>query len=142
MRFIFMATKTFAVMLIATTAIFAKAEPSVYFCNTTEFAQVTDDGVGNIKSYPFRLFVDLDQKKIKISGDIAIAPLETLHDGQDNHVMPWTISSDKGEDAFFAFNSSILLDFQNGQLAATKLAYRSVKPGFLLSSLLASCEKF
>lgn len=135
-----MTMKTLAFTLIAITVNFAKAEPVVYFCNTTNYAQVTDEKVGNIRSYPLKLFVDLEQGKVKISGDVLAIEIE---DGASiGRVRAWRDAAEYGQDAFFAHDPSHLLDFQNGQLASTSILKLKDPEEFIISSYLASCEKF
>ena len=123
-------------LLIAGFSVAAKAEPTVYYCNTTEYAQVTGGGVIDVKSYPFKLFVD--KAKVKISGDID--PIE-ITSGADGTVLPMSLSKD-GNDDFLAFNYKAVLDFRNRQLAYTTVRRRAIDGDFLLSSLLADCDKF
>ena len=79
-------TKQFlAALLIAGLSATAKAEPTVYYCNTTKFADVDKDEIQKIRSYPFKLFVDLKNSKIKVAGEIA------NFEASGAQVIPWTL---------------------------------------------------
>ena len=128
-------------LLIAGLLATAKAEPVAYFCNTTQYAEVTDDEVSNIRSYPFKLLVDLEQGKVKISGDIS--PIEIVDGKFFGRVEPWG-GDEAGlrQDSFFAHDPTIVLDFRDGQLAFTGIGKLTSTDDFIIASYLASCEKF
>ena len=55
-------------LLIAGFSVTAKAEPTVYYCNTVSYAEVTEGKVSDVRSYPFKLFIDFAERKIKVAG--------------------------------------------------------------------------
>ena len=133
--------KLLTALLIAGISATAKAEPVAYFCNTTKYAQVTDDEVSKIRSYPFKLLVDLEQGKVKISGEIS--PIEIVDGKFFGRVKPWGgDETGLGQDSFFAHDPTIILDFRDGQLASTRIGELRGTDDFLISSYLASCDKF
>ena len=127
-------------LLIAGISLTANAELVVYYCNTTSYGQVTNEGVDNIRSYPFKLFIDLEQGKVKISGEIS--PIEIVNGTRFGRVKSWGDEVGLGQGSFFAHDPTIILDFRHGQLASTRLGELKGTDDFLISSYLASCEKF
>ena len=55
---------------LAGTSMAVKAEPVVYYCNTQHFAQITEDGVANVKSYPFKMKVDSSRRTVEFRGEV------------------------------------------------------------------------
>ena len=129
-------------LLIAGFSVTAKAEPTVYYCNTVSLAQVKEAGVSDIKSYPLKLFVDLEEAKIKISTD-GLNAFE-IDDGIPYRSVTRWFGEGKGEDAFFASDSDRLVDFRNGVLAVTEIGTieENEEAQMIISSYLASCDKF
>ena len=66
----FLTKYLFTALLIAGLPATANAETSVYYCNTQHFAQITDDGVANVKSYPFKMKVDSSRRTVEFKGDV------------------------------------------------------------------------
>ena len=127
-------------LLIAGLSATAKAELAVYYCNTTSYGQVTKEEVSNIRSYPFKLFIDLEQGKVKISGEIS--PIEIVDGTRLGRVKAWGDAVGLGQDSFFAHDPTIILDFRDGQLASTRVGELKGTDKFLIASYIASCEKF
>ena len=114
----------------------------MYFCNTTSFSIVSEAEVSKISSYPLKLFVDLTQDKIKLTGDIANIEIE---DGKKYaHVASWSGDSSKnrGPNAFFASNLDHLIQFQNGLLAVTSIREDVGESELAIFSYLADCDAF
>ena len=127
-------------LLIAGLSATAKAEPVVYYCNTTAFAQVYGDNSDVVKSYPLKLFIErhITKSKIKIASD-EIWDLNLDASKETDSVYLWP--TEYGDDAFWGNNDDVMVDFRNGVLAYTTIG--TSKTGELMASAyVASCEKF
>ena len=125
-----------AALLIAGLSVTAKAEPTVYYCNTTKFADVMKDEIQTIKSYPFKLFVDWANDKIKIAGEFA------EFEASGDQVTPWSVlSTEKGENAFFGSTISRTFDFQNNILGYSTVTSNQNGELFV-RGIIARCDKF
>ena len=128
--------KLLTALLIAGLSVMAKAEPVVYYCNTIKFVEVFKDEVINIKSYPFKLFVDLKSKKIKIAGEIG--DFEATGD----EVITWSPFFKRGENAFYGGNALGTFDFQHNTLIYSKATARDSDKELFIMSFIARCDKF
>ena len=130
-------------LLIASTYTTARAEPTVYFCNTTQYTQLTEEQVLGFKSYPFKLFVDLEAGRVKVTGE-HVNGFNIVDERGLGSVTKWLNEViDFGEGAFFANDGDWLIDFRQGNLAVTGISSASENGGeFLISSFIASCDKF
>ena len=130
-------------LLIAGLSATAKAEPTVYFCNTTQYTQLTKEKVRRFKSHPFKLFVDLEAGRVKVTGEHVIGV--NISDDLDlGNVRKWpNVEIDFGEGAFFANDGDWLVDFRRGNLAVTGISSISDNGSeFLISGYIATCDKF
>ena len=97
-------------LLIAGISAMAKAEPTVYYCNTTAFAQVYGTTTDTVRSYPFKLFIeaDLGRTKIKIAAD-ELWDLTLDGSKEEDTVYQWLTRPEYGDDAFFGMNTQLKL---------------------------------
>lgn len=123
-------------LLIAGFSVAAKAEPTVYYCNTTAYAQVDASNVSDIRSYPFKLFVDLEQGKVKIAGDVNFATEITRGEG---HSAVDTYGN--SDDLFFAYNIVESMVFDKGSLTLTSQVPLANGEPFIIAAV-ARCDKF
>ena len=135
-------------LLIAGFSVTAKAEPTVYYCNTTAYAVTQAGDVSNLKSYPFKLFVDLESRKVKVAGDVNFAT--ELTDGKlgarvrkftllglgDDALIPGF-----SEDAFYAHDIFTHLSFEGGTLQLSDFGADANSKRFV-RSIIARCDKF
>ena len=131
--------KLLTALLIAGLSATAKAEPVVYYCNTTAFADVVGSEINHVRSYPFKLFVDLQNKRIKLSGEFADSDSEAF--GKYSHVRPWHEANNYGEDAFYANTFDEVFDFRNNTLAYARVNANQDKELFA-TAVIARCDKF
>ena len=122
-------------LLVAGLSATAKAEPVVYYCTTTQFAEVFVDKVIKIKDYRFKLFVDLQNKLVKIAGEIG--EFQAMSDD----VFVWSLPQTSEQIGFFGGNPLGNFDFRNNTLAYTKAGSNSDGELFV-QSLVARCDKF
>ena len=118
-------------LLFAGLSATATAEPVVYYCNTTAYAQVKEEKVQNIRSYAFRLFIDRENKKIKIAGEVNTNEVE-------EGVYSGAVSINADSSSFMAWDNSSLLNFENGRLLQTVLS----RTASIIQSYSAQCDRY
>lgn len=118
----------------------AKAEPTVYYCNTTQYAEVTEERVANIRSYAFKLFIDLEAtpRRVKASGE---AVNFDYTDGEIGTINPYWEGAGFGYDSFFGGAIGSTYEFRNGIFAYTTTSRLADKSTYI-ASFLARCDKF
>ena len=130
-------------LLIAGLSATAKAEPVVYQCETISFARITEKGVGNLKSHPFRLFVDLGKpestnKKIKVVGEV-ITEFEVTAD-VDSLIIP--LDEDHGENAFIGqLGPFVTFSFRYGLFSASFLSQVGDRHRPIIDSYISRCDQ-
>ena len=122
-------------LLIAGMSATAKAEPTVYYCNTTAFADIVGSETEKIKSYPFKLFVDLQNEKIKMSAEFGDS------EASGDQIIPWDGVFNCGEDAFFVSNLLEVFDFKDNTLAYAKIGFNQ-HGETSVRAFMARCDKF
>lgn len=134
-----MISKSIISILFSSIAVVAAAEPSVYYCNTTGYAQVERNDVRDIQSYPFKLFIDLENRQIKIAGSVDFAM--ELKEGEGYaRVRSWQMPS-LGKDAFFAHNTFASFIFESNTLLVSELGATKAG-GYFVNAAIARCDKF
>lgn len=126
--------KLLTVLLTAGLSATAKAEPIVYYCNSTAYALVTSEEVVNAESHLFRLFIDRENEKIKISGDSMLH--EITHRSWGGVVYIY----EDGQ-SFSAHDGFSLVKFKEGHLLVTKIAL-PVSMEMFVKTFSADCEKY
>ena len=127
-------------LLITGLSAIAKAEPTVYFCNTVKLAQVTQSEISKVKSYPFRLFIDTVEKRVKGVGEII--SLDATDDVLGTNVNFWRARWNYGQNAFFGSTFDTTFDFRNGVFAYTKISTIGDEDEFITTSFIARCDEF
>ena len=136
-------TKLLTALLIAGLSATAKAEPVVYFCNTIKYSEVTKDEVSNIRSYPFKLFIDTESRRMKVAGELI--NFEATDNEMFAKVIPWHADYNLGENAFHGFALGKTFDFRSGVFAfsaISTLGGESMGKEMIVASYLAQCDKF
>ena len=121
-------------LLITGLSATAKAEPTVYYCNTTHYAQVNPDQLLNLRSYPVKLFVDIKSERVKVS----LTDWATTF--KNDEILYFGDS--EGSESFQGSNRYGLVRFYNKTLAYTDIDYREKDGAVMISSFTASCDKF
>lgn len=111
--------KLLTALFIAGLSATAKAEPVVYYCNTTAHVKVTETEILDYQSRPFRLLVDLEAKRAKVSRDVDFH--WEWEDGLMNERVSSLALGAWGDDAFFANNEFISLIYGSGKAMISQL---------------------
>ena len=134
--------KLLTALLVVGLSATARAEPTVYYCNTIKFGEVTTEKVSNIKSHPFKLFIDAEAQRVKVAGESI--NFEATDSVMYANVTPWGTQHNLGENAFYGNTLSSIFDFRGGVFAFT--AINTLGDGLgkemIISSYVARCDKF
>ena len=125
-------------LLIAGLSATAKAEPVAYYCATTANVTVTEEGVVEHQSNPFRLLVDLAAKRVKVSRGESIS--WEWEDGLRNEQVGSLEYEAIGDNAFYATNEFISLVYGSGKVMISQL--RSADGVRKVDAVIANCEEF
>ena len=125
-------------LLIAGLSATAKAKPVAYYCATTANVTVTEKGIVEHQSNPFRLLVDLESKRVKISRDVDF--YWEWEDGLGNEQVGSLEYKAIGDNAFYATNEFISLVYGSGKVMISQLG--STDGVRKVDAVIANCEEF
>ena len=116
----------------------ATAEPVAYYCATTANVTVSEKGVVEHQSNPFRLLVDLAAKRVKVSRDLNF--YWEWEDGLGNEQVGSLEYKAIGDNAFYATNEFISLVYGSGKVMISQLS--SADGVRKVDAVIANCEEF
>ena len=136
--------KLLTTLLVVGLSATARAEPTVYYCNTIKYGEVTKEKVSNIRSYPFKLFVDTEARPVKVKVAGETINFEATDGVRFANVTLWNSERNFGENAFYGNKLSSIFDFRGGIFAYTAIISMGKEFGkeMVISSYQARCDKF